>query len=113
MIAYYRFAGVVASAALVFNILLIWAVLQNLQAAITLPGLAGIVLTIGMAVDANVLVFERIREELSLTGRLASSIQAGYRKAFSAIVDSNLTTILWPSFCCSLIRVRFAVLQRH
>jgi SecD/SecF fusion protein len=94
MIAYYRFAGLVAAGALVVNLLLMWAVLQNLQAAITLPGLAGVVLTIGMAVDANVLVFERIREELSLTGRLAASIQAGYRKAFSAIVDSNLTTIL-------------------
>lgn len=94
MVAYYRFAGVVASCAVLLNIFIMWGVLQNLGAALTLPGIAGIVLTIGMAVDANVLVFERIREEFALTGRIASAIQAGYRKAFSAIVDSNITTII-------------------
>lgn len=94
MIGYYHFAGVVASCAVLFNILILWGVLQNLGAALTLPGIAGIVLTIGMAVDANVLVFERIREEFSVSGRIASAIQAGYRKAFSAIVDSNITTII-------------------
>ena len=61
---------------------------------LTLPGIAGVVLTIGMAVDANVLVFERYREEFRLSGRVASAIQAGYRKAFSAIIDSNITTII-------------------
>jgi SecD/SecF fusion protein len=94
MVGYYRFAGVVASCAVLFNILIMWGVLQNLDAAITLPGIAGIVLTIGMAVDANVLVFERIREEFKISGRIGSAIQAGYRKAFSAIVDSNITTII-------------------
>jgi len=94
MTAYYRFAGLVASCAVLFNILVMWGVLQNLDAALTLPGIAGIVLTIGMAVDANVLVFERIREEFKISGRIASAIQAGYRKAFSAIVDSNITTII-------------------
>lgn len=94
MVGYYHFAGVVASCAVIFNILIMWGVLQNLGAALTLPGIAGIVLTIGMAVDANVLVFERIREEFSISGRIASAIQAGYRKAFSAIVDSNVTTII-------------------
>ena len=94
MIGYYRFAGVVASCAVILNILIMWGILQNLGAALTLPGIAGIVLTIGMAVDANVLVFERIREEFKLTGRIGSAIQAGYRKAFSAIFDSNLTTII-------------------
>ncbi len=94
MIGYYRFAGLVASVAVLFNILIIWGVLQNLDAAVSLPVIAGIVLTIGMAVDANVLVFERVREEFKLTGRIASSIAAGYRKAFSAIVDSNITTII-------------------
>lgn len=94
MVGYYRFAGIVASCAVIFNILIMWGVLQNLGAALTLPGIAGIVLTIGMAVDANVLVFERIREEFSATGRLAQAIQAGYRKAFSAIIDSNVTTII-------------------
>ncbi len=94
MVGYYRFAGVVASCAVIFNILIMWGVLQNIDAAITLPGIAGIVLTIGMAVDANVLVFERFREEFKISGRIASAIQAGYRKAFSAIVDSNITTII-------------------
>lgn len=94
MTAYYRFAGLVASCAVLFNILIMWGVLQNLDAALTLPGIAGIVLTIGMAVDANVLVFERIREEFKISGRIASAIQAGYRKAFSAIIDSNITTII-------------------
>lgn len=94
MCGYYHFAGVVASCAVLFNILILWGVLQNLGAALTLPGIAGIVLTIGMAVDANVLVFERIREEFSISGRIASAIQAGYRKAFSAIIDSNITTII-------------------
>ncbi|CUI15908.1 bifunctional preprotein translocase subunit SecD/SecF [Candidatus Protochlamydia naegleriophila] len=94
MIGYYRFAGLVASCAVLLNIFIMWGVLQNLGAALTLPGIAGIVLTIGMAVDANVLVFERIREEFKLTGRIASAIQAGYRKAFSAIIDSNITTLI-------------------
>lgn len=94
MVAVYRFAGVVASVAVVINLLIMWGVLQSIGAALTLPGIAGIVLTIAMAVDANVLVFERIREEFSVSGRIASAIQAGYRKAFSAIIDSNLTTLL-------------------
>jgi SecD/SecF fusion protein len=94
MIGYYRFAGLVATCAVLFNLLIMWGVLQNLGAALTLPGIAGIVLTIGMAVDANVLVFERIREEFAISGRIASAIQTGYRKAFSAIVDSNVTTII-------------------
>lgn len=94
MVSYYRFGGVVASCAVLFNILIMWGVLQNLGAALTLPGLAGIVLTIGMAIDANVLVFERVREEFKLSGRIGSAIQAGYRKAFSAIFDSNITTII-------------------
>lgn len=102
MVGYYRFAGLVASCAVIFNILIMWGVLQNLGAALTLPGIAGIVLTIGMAVDANVLVFERIREEFSHSGRIASAIQAGYRKAFSAIIDSNVTTII-----AALILIQF------
>jgi SecD/SecF fusion protein len=94
MVSYYRFGGIVASVAVIFNLLIMWGVLQNINAALTLPGIAGIILTMGMAVDANVLVFERIREEFAVTQRIASAIHAGYRKAFSAIVDSNLTTIL-------------------
>lgn len=102
MVGYYRFAGIVASCAVLLNILIMWGVLQNLGAALTLPGIAGIVLTIGMAVDANVLVFERVREEFKISGRIASAIQAGYRKAFSAIFDSNITTII-----AALILIQF------
>ncbi len=91
---YYRFAGLVAGCALFFNLLIMWGVLQNLDAALTLPGIAGIILTVGMAVDANVLVFERIREEFSISGRLSAAVQTGYKKAFSAIIDSNITTLI-------------------
>lgn len=102
MVAYYHFAGLVASIAVLFNILILWGVMQNIGQPLTLPGIAGIVLTIGMAVDANVLVFERIREEFKQSGRIASAIQAGYRKAFSAIIDSNITTII-----AALILIQF------
>jgi|GEM_PF-44077 len=94
MIGYYRFAGVIASIAVVFNILIIWATLQNLGASITLAGIAGIILTIGMAVDANVLIYERIKEELENGGNIIKAISTGYQKAFSAIFDSNITTII-------------------
>ncbi len=94
MVIYYRFAGLVASAALILNLVIMWAVLQNIQATLTLAGLAGVVLTLGMAVDANVLVFERVREELRATGRLGHALAAGYKKSFSAILDSNVTTVI-------------------
>ncbi len=94
MLAYYRFAGIVASIAVLINLLIVWAVLQNLGASLSLAGIAGIILTVGMAVDANVLVFERMKEEFAHSGRIASAINAGYEKAFSAIVDSNVTTII-------------------
>ncbi|MBS0622774.1 MAG: protein translocase subunit SecD [Verrucomicrobia bacterium] len=94
MIWYYRFGGLVAGCAVILNLLIMWGVLQNLDAALTLPGIAGIILTMGMAVDANVLVFERVREEFAISKRIASAVQVGYRKAFSAIFDSNITTII-------------------
>ncbi|MDF2577733.1 MAG: secDF [Chlamydiales bacterium] len=94
MCSYYRFAGIVASVAVFFNLLIMWGVLQNIDAAVTLPGIAAVILTLGMAVDANVLVFERFREEFNTTKRLASAMQSAYKKAFSAIIDSNLTTII-------------------
>ncbi len=94
MVVYYRFAGIVASVAVLFNLLIIWATLQNLNATLSLAGIAGIILNIGMAVDANVLVFERIKEEFALSGKIGSAISAGYKKAYSAIVDSNVTTII-------------------
>jgi SecD/SecF fusion protein len=94
MIGYYKLGGVVASVAVIFNLLLMWATLQNIHATLTLASLAGLILTVGMAVDANVLVFERIREEFALTGRITAAVHAGYKKAFSAILDSNITTII-------------------
>jgi len=92
MIAYYRTGGMVANIGLFFNVLFIFAVLAAFGGTLTLPGIAGIVLTIGMAVDANVLIFERIREEMNTGKTLRATIDAGYSKAFSAIFDSNITT---------------------
>ena len=94
MLALYRKAGVWAVLALAFNMLLIGAVMSTFHAVLTMPGIAGIVLTIGMAVDANVIIYERIREELRNGRTVRMAIQAGYDKAFSAIVDSNVTTLL-------------------
>jgi SecD/SecF fusion protein len=94
MIFYYRTAGSIADFALLFNVLFILGVLAGFQATLTLPGIAGIILTIGMAVDANVLIFERIREEEATGKTLRASIDAGYAKAFSAIIDANITTFL-------------------
>ncbi|MBU0499040.1 MAG: protein translocase subunit SecD [Gammaproteobacteria bacterium] len=94
MIFYYKMFGVLANLALLFNVVMIVAVLSLLQATLTLPGIAGIVLTVGMAVDANVLINERIREELRIGSSPQASIFAGYEKAFATIVDSNLTTLI-------------------
>ncbi len=94
MAIYYRVFGLIADVALAMNLVLIVAVLSMLQATLTLPGIAGIVLTVGMAVDANVLIFERIREELALGNSPQASIQAGYQKAFSTIADANITTLI-------------------
>ena len=94
MIIYYRLFGFVANLALGLNLVLIVAVLSALQATLTLPGVAGIVLTVGIAVDSNVLIFERIREELRNRNSPQASIQAGYDKAFSTIVDANVTTLI-------------------
>ena len=93
MLIYYRFSGVVAIIALAFNMLIILGALAGFGAALTLPGLAGLVLTIGMAVDANVLIFERIREELRTGKTVWSAIQTGYQKAFWTILDANVTTL--------------------
>ena len=94
MIAYYKRAGLVAVVAVVFNVLFMMAMLAGFQAVLTLPGIAGIVLTIGMAVDANVLINERIREELRAGRAPRSAIEAGYEHALPAILDSNVTTFL-------------------
>jgi len=94
MIIYYGFSGIIADIALMVNLILLLAGLAMFQATLTLPGIAGIALTIGMAVDANVLIFERIREELRLGRTIRSAIEAGYRKAFWTIFDANTTTLL-------------------
>ncbi len=92
MIVYYRSAGMIADMALILNLVFILGILSGFQATLTLPGIAGIVLTIGMAVDANVLIFERVREEMSTGKTLKASIDGGYAKALSAIFDANITT---------------------
>ena len=94
MLAYYRFAGVVACLALFMNMILLLAIMITIQAAFTLPGLAGFALTVGMAVDANVLIYERMREEAARGAALRMTIRNGFDRALSAIVDSNLTTLI-------------------
>ncbi|MBL4672378.1 MAG: protein translocase subunit SecD [Arenicella sp.] len=94
MVVFYRVFGLVASFALVLNLVIIVAVLSLLQATLTLPGVAGMVLTVGMAVDANVLIFERIREEIQAGAAPQMSIHRGYENAFSTIIDANLTTLI-------------------
>jgi preprotein translocase subunit SecD len=94
MAIYYKVFGLVANLALMMNLVFIVAILSMLQATLTLPGIAGIVLTVGMAVDANVLIFERIREEIGVGSTPQASIYAGYEKAFSTIVDANITTLI-------------------
>jgi len=94
MIFYYHRAGTVAAASLVFTVLFILGILAGFNATLTLPGIAGIILTIGMAVDANVLIYERIREELATGKTIKASIDSGFSKAYSAIIDSNITTLI-------------------
>jgi len=94
MAFYYRGFGLIANVALFSNLIFIAALLSLLQASLTLPGIAGIVLTVGMAVDANVLIFERIREELSASSTVQNAIHLGYEKAFSSIADANVTTLI-------------------
>ncbi len=94
MLLYYKFAGVLADMALIFNVLFLLAALTAMQATLTLPGIAGIVLTIGMAVDANVLINERIREELRLGKTARAAIDAGYQRALPAILDTNTNSFL-------------------
>lgn len=94
MAVYYKVFGLVANMALAFNLVIIVSILSLIQATLTLPGIAGIVLTVGMAVDANVLIFERIKEELRVSNSPQSSIYIGYEKAFSTIFDANVTTLI-------------------
>ena len=94
MLVYYMLAGLVANVALILNIIVLLGVMCSIDTTLTLPGIAGIVLTIGMAVDANVLIYERIREELAAGKSLRGAVSGGYDKAFGTIFDSNLTTLI-------------------
>jgi preprotein translocase subunit SecD len=94
MLIYYRGSGVIANVALVVNIILIAGGLAAFNATLTLPGIAGIILTIGMAVDANVLIFERIREELRLGKTALAAVDAGFERATLTILDANVTTLI-------------------
>jgi SecD/SecF fusion protein len=94
MVFYYRLSGLMADVALVLNILFMIAVMASISVTLTLPGIAGLILTIGMAVDANVLIFERIREELDIGKTARSALEAGYSRAMVTVVDSNLTTLI-------------------
>jgi len=94
MLIYYRAAGAIANFALIWNIVLILAVLASLGATLTLPGIAGLILTVGMCIDSNVIIFERIREELRKGKTPKSAIEAGYNRAITTIIDANLTTVI-------------------
>lgn len=94
MIVYYRTGGTVADIALIINVLFILGIMASLKATLTVPGIAGLILTLGMAVDTNVLIFERIREELGSGKPLKTALEVGYKKAFSAIFDSHVTSII-------------------
>ena len=93
MIFYYRLSGIIAAIALTVNIIAMMALLALFQATLTVPGIAGIILTMGMAVDANVLIYERVREELMSGKTPAHAIKAGFERAFITIFDSNITTV--------------------
>jgi preprotein translocase subunit SecD len=94
MAIYYRLSGIIADFAMLLNLLFLLAVLAGLHATLTLPGIAGIILTMGMSVDSNVLIFERIREEMKTGKTIRSSIDAGYKKALLTIIDSHVTTLI-------------------
>jgi len=94
MLVYYKAAGILACFALTLNLIIILAVLARLHASLTLPGIAGLILTIGMAIDANVLIFERIREELAKAKTVRAAIESGYDRAFKTILDANVTTLI-------------------
>jgi protein-export membrane protein SecD len=94
MIIYYKGAGLLATLALMLNLIMVMAVLAGIGATLTLPGIAGLILTIGMAVDANVIIFERIREELDLGKTVRAAIDSGYERAFITILDANVTTLI-------------------
>jgi preprotein translocase subunit SecD len=94
MLIYYRLSGLVADVALLLNLLILLACMAAFHATLTLPGIAGIVLTIGMAVDTNILIFERIREEFRLGKSVRAAIEAGFRRAFTTVIDTHVTVVV-------------------
>jgi preprotein translocase subunit SecD len=98
MLVYYRAAGLNSILALLLNMLILMGIMAYFKATLSMPGIAGIILSIGMAVDANVLIFERIREELNMGKSPKSAIDAGFKKAFWTIFDANLTTVISAVF---------------
>ena len=112
MFFYYGKSGLVADIALIANVVFIFGTLASFGAVLTLAGIAGIVLTIGMAVDANVLIFERIREEQTKGKDLASAVKTGFQKALSSIIDANVTTLLTAIVLRYLELVQSSLLQQ-
>jgi preprotein translocase subunit SecD len=98
MLVYYQLSGLNANVALVLNIIILLGAMAYFGATLTLPGIAGVILTIGMAVDANVLIFERIREELRVGKTVRAAIETGFSRAFGTILDANLTTLIAALF---------------
>ena len=94
MLFYYKASGFIADFSLIWNILLVLAVLASLEATLTLPGIAGLILTVGMSIDSNVIIFERIREELRKGKTPTAAIPAGYDRALTTIIDANVTTVI-------------------
>ena len=94
MLVYYKISGFIANFALIWNILLVLAVLASLEATLTLPGIAGLILTVGMSIDANVIIFERVREELRRGKTPKAAIESGYNRALTTIIDANVTTVI-------------------
>jgi preprotein translocase subunit SecD len=94
MVIYYRWSGAIADFALILNTLFLLAALVLLRATLTLPGIAGVILTVGMAIDANVLIFERVREELDAAKSVRAALDLGYEKAWATILDSHVTTLI-------------------
>jgi len=94
MIIYYRFSGVIAVVAMILNLLYMVAILAGFEASLTLPGIAGLVLTIGMAVDANIIIYERIREELRLGKSVRTAVDSGFQRAFWTVFDAHVTNFV-------------------
>ena len=94
LLIYYKISGLISTIALLFNLILIMSILALMNATLTLPGIAGLILTVGMSIDSNVIIFERIKRELALGKNVYSAIESGYNRAFVTILDANITTLI-------------------